>query len=53
MNQKVKKLRERVEASSKEKAYKEKKKIEETYKKIASLIHQLAKQDLFLVKIIL
>ena len=44
---KSEKLRERVEASSKEKAYKEKKKIEETYKKIASLIHQLAKQDLF------
>ena len=40
-------LRGRVKASSKEKADKEKKKIEETYKKIASLIHQLAKKDMF------
>ena len=43
-------LRAIVIASSKEKADKEKKKIEETYKKIASLIHQLAKQDLFPVE---
>ena len=40
-------LRGRFKASSKEKADKERKKIEETYKKIASLIHQLAKEDLF------
>ena len=43
-------LRGRVKASSKEKADKEKKKIKESYKKIASLIHQLAKEDLFLVE---
>ena len=43
-------LRGIVKASSKEKADKENKKIEETYQKIASLIHQLAKQDLFLVE---
>ena len=40
-------LRGRVKASSKEKPDKEKRKIEETYKKIASLIHQLAKKDIF------
>ena len=44
---KSKELRGRVKASSKEKAEKEKKKIEETYKKIASLIHRLAKQVFF------
>ena len=43
-------LRGTVKASSKEKADKEKKEIEETYKKTVSLIHQLAKQDLFLVE---
>ena len=43
-------LRGRVKASSKEKADIEKRKIEETYKKIASVIHQLAKQDLFSVE---
>ena len=47
---KSEKLRVRVRASSKEKVYKEKKKIKEIYKKPASLIHQLAKQDLFLVE---
>ena len=47
---KRKKLKGRVKASSKEKAYKEKKKFKEIYKKPASLIHQLAKQDLFLVE---
>ena len=40
-------LRGRDKSLSKEKTDKEKKKIEKTYKKIASLIHQLAKQDLF------
>ena len=43
-------LRGRVKASSKEKADKQKNKIEETYKKIASLIYQLViiyKQDMF------
>ena len=43
-------LRGRVKASSKEKADKEKNKTEETYKKIASLIYQLAKQDMFSLK---
>ena len=43
-------LRGRVKASSKQKADKEKKKIEEKCKKITSLIHQLAKQDLFSVE---
>ena len=43
-------LRGRVKVSFKEKADKEKKKIEETYKKFTSLIHQLAKQDLFSVE---
>ena len=43
-------LRGRVKASSKEKADKEKEKIEETYKKITPFIHQLAKQDLFSVE---
>ena len=47
---KSKELRGRVKASSKEKAEKEKKKIEETYKKIASLIHRLAKQVFFLME---
>ena len=47
---KRKKLKGRVKASTKEKAYKEKKKFKEIYKKPASLIHQLAKQDLFLVE---
>ena len=41
----------RVNASCEEKADKEKKKTEETYKKIASPIHQLAIQDLFSMKI--
>ena len=36
-------LRGRVKASSREKADKEKKKVDETYKKTASLVHQLAK----------
>ena len=40
-------VRGRVKVSFKEKADKEKKKTEETYKKFTSLIHQLAKQDLF------
>ena len=40
-------LRGRDKSLSKEKTDKEKKKTEKTYKKIASLIHQLAKQDLF------
>ena len=43
-------LRGRVKASSKEKADKEKNKTEETYKKIAPLIYQLAKQDMFSLK---
>ena len=43
-------LRGIVKASSKEKTDKEKKKIEETYKKIAPHVHQLAKQDLFSVE---
>ena len=44
---KSEKLRGRVKSSSKEKTDKENKKIEETYQKIASLIHQIAKQNLF------
>ena len=43
-------VRGRVKVSFKEKADKEKKKTEETYKKFTSLIHQLAKQDLFPVE---
>ena len=44
---KSEKLRRRVKSSSKEKTDKENKKVEETCQKIASLIHQLAKQNLF------
>ena len=47
---KIEELRGRVKTSSKEKGDKEKERIEETYKKIASLIHQLAKEDLFPVE---
>ena len=39
-----------MKISSKENTDKEKERIEETYKKIASLIHQLTKEDLFSVE---
>ena len=46
---KIEALRGRVKASSKEKVDKEKNKIEQTYKKIALIIHYLSKQDFFSV----
>ena len=47
---KSEKLRGRVKSSSKGKTDKENKKTEETYQEIASFIHQLAKQNLFLME---
>ena len=47
---KSEKLRGRVKSSSKEKTDKGNKKIKETYQKTASLIHQLAEQNLFSMK---